>query len=64
MTSQTGKWTMTNMLPDVSKVKGNQIIKFSQLIAYNARKEVGGLVPDLFFFKKCFIWNKSKLLAP
>ena len=46
---------MTNMLPDVSKIKGNQIIKFSQLIAYNARKEVGGLVPDLFFLKNCFI---------
>ena len=38
MTSQTGTQTTTmNMLSDISKSKGNQTIKFSQLIEYNVR---------------------------
>ena len=38
MTSQTGTQTNTmNMLSDISKSKGNQTIKFSQLIEYNVR---------------------------
>ena len=50
-------------MPDISKSKGNQAMKFGQLIEYNVRSifsfenqaenEAGRLVPYLFlFFKK------------
>ena len=51
-----------HILPNISRSKGNQTIKFRQLIEYNninillknhAKIETGRLVPDLFlFFKK------------
>ena len=38
VTSQTGKKTITiNILPDVSKSKGNQTMRLSQLIEYYVR---------------------------
>ena len=38
MTSQTGTQTITiNILPDISKSKGNQTMKFGQLIKYKVR---------------------------
>ena len=64
MTSQTALQTITiHILPNISQSKGNQTIKFGQLIEYNKRniflqklcgkKEAGRLVLDLFlFFKK------------
>ena len=63
MTSQTGTQTTTiKILPNISKSKGNQKMKFGQLIEYSVRNiflqnhaenEAGRLVPDLFlFFKK------------
>ena len=58
MTSQYGIQTITlNILPDNSKSKGNQAMKFDQLIEYyvrniffenHAKNEAGRLVPDLF----------------
>ena len=54
--------TTMNILPDNSKSKRNQTIKFGQLIEYNeiniffenhAENDAGRLVPDLIlFFKK------------
>ena len=50
------------MLPNISRSKGNQTMKFGQLIEYNkgnicgnyaenyAENEAGRLVPDLFLF--------------
>ena len=39
MTSQSGKQTIAiHMLPNISRSKGNQAIKFGQLIEYNMRK--------------------------
>ena len=41
MTSQTGVQTITiNILPDISKSKDNQTMKFGQLIEYNVRNIV------------------------
>ena len=38
MTSQDGTQTITiNILPDISKSKDNQNVKFGQLIEYNVR---------------------------
>ena len=38
MASQTGTQTITmNILPDISKRKGNQTMKFGQSIEYNVR---------------------------
>ena len=46
MTSKTGKQTITiNILPDISKSKGNQTMKSFQLIEYNMR--------NIFFQKSC-----------
>ena len=61
--SQTGQQTKTmHISPNISRSKGNQAIKFSQLIIYSVRNmfyvenEVGRLVSDLFlFFKKVYI---------
>ena len=39
MTSQTGKQRATiPILPNISQCKGNQTMKFGQLIGYNTRK--------------------------
>ena len=38
MTSQIGKQkVITNILPDISRSKGNQAMKFSQLIEYHMK---------------------------
>ena len=38
MTSQPGQWTIAiHILPNISRSKGNQKIKFGQLIEYNMR---------------------------
>ena len=38
MTSQPGKQTIAiHILPKISRIKGNQIVKFGQLIEYNMR---------------------------
>ena len=59
MTSQPGLQAIAiHILPSTSQNKGNQSIKFGQLIEYNKRNifaenEARRLVPDLFsFFKK------------
>ena len=48
-------------MPNISRIKGNQTLKFGQLIDYNNRNisfgesnknKVGTLVPDLFLFFK------------
>ena len=63
MTSQSGLQTIAiHILPNISQSKGNQTMKFGQLIEYNkkiffsknyAENETRKLVPDLFsFFKK------------
>ena len=60
MTSQTGWQTIAiHVLHKISGIKGNQTIKFGQVIEYNkkfssknhAKNEAGRLVPDLLFFK-------------
>ena len=60
MSSQTGIQTTTiNILPDISKIKGNRTMKFSQWIEYivrnnflqkSCRKWGGRLVPDFFLY--------------
>ena len=60
MTSQPSSETITiHILPNISRSKGNETMKFGQLIEYkkrnfflknHAEKEAGSLVPDLFFF--------------
>ena len=63
MTSQPGLKTIAiQILPNISQSKGNQKMKFGQLIEYNksnfffkhyAENEARGLVPDLILlFKK------------
>ena len=63
MTSQPGYLTIKiHILPNISRSKGNQTLKFCQLIEYYKRdnffknheeNEAGRLVPELFlFFKK------------
>ena len=64
-----------HMLPNISRHKGRQAMKFGQLREYNMRNvffknhaenEAGRLLPDLFFFffffffKESFIRGKSK----
>ena len=58
MTSQPGLQTIAiQLLPNISQSKGNQTMKFDQLIEYktrnnflqnNVENETGRLVPDLF----------------
>ena len=60
------------MLPNISRHKGRQAMKFGQLREYNMRNvffknhaenEAGRLLPDLFFFfffQESFIRGKSK----
>ena len=61
MTSQPGLQTIDiHVLPNISQSKGNQAMKFGQLIEYNKRNfffqklyekwEAGRLVPDLVLF--------------
>ena len=60
MTSQPGLQTIAiHILSNTSQSKGNQTMKFGQLIAYKKRNiffknyvenEAGRLVPDLFLF--------------
>ena len=63
ITSQPGLQTISiHMLSNISQSKGNQTMRFGQLIEYNKRSillknyaenEAGRLVPDLLlFFKK------------
>ena len=63
MTSQTGQQIIAiHILPNISRSKCNQTMKFGQLIEYNVRNvflkdhtenDTVRLVPDLFlFFKK------------
>ena len=57
MTSQPGLQTIAiHILLNISQPKGNQTMKFGQLIKYNKikikNKEARRLVPDLFFSKK------------
>ena len=57
MTSQPGLQIIAiHILPNISQPKGNQTMKFGQLIKYNKikikNKEARRLVPDLFFSKK------------
>ena len=57
------------MLPNISRSKGNQTMRFGQLIEYNKRNlfflnhvenEAERLVPDLFlFFKRAFCEVKA-----
>ena len=69
MTSQTGQYTIKiEILPNISRSKGNQSKKFGQPTEYNVRNiffknhvenELERLVPDLLlFFKKAV--NKVK----
>ena len=75
MTSHTGKQVIIiHILPNISRSKGNQAIKFSHLIAYkvrnillqNSRRNVTGrLVLGLPFFKKrasCEVRSSSQHL--
>ena len=74
MTSQPGLQTIPiHILPNISQSKGNQTMKFGQLIEYNKRniflqklcrkwdKETSSR--PLFIFKKSLIWGKSKWSA-
>ena len=59
MTSQPGYQTIAiHILSNIFRIKGNQTMKFSQLVKYNKRNillqnhsesEAGRLVSDLFF---------------
>ena len=60
MKSQSGQQTVTiRILPNISRSKGNQTMKFGQLIEYNkgnifiqklCKNETDRLGPDLFLF--------------
>ena len=71
MTSQHGYQAITrNMLPNISRNKGNQTMKFGQLIEYNKKnfflklshrkcgRETSSRPP--FSFQKSFLWTKTK----
>ena len=73
MTSQCGQQMITiHILPNISRNKDNQAMKFGQFIEYNKKifffknhteNKSGILVPDLFlFFLKSFI-SKNKWSA-
>ena len=76
MTLQTGQQIITiHILLNISRSKGNQIMKFGQIIECNVRNilfknhienDTGRIFTDLFlfFFKKSFILSKSKWSAP
>ena len=57
-----------HMLPNISRHKGRQAMKFGQLREYNMRNvffknhaenEAGRLLPDLFFFFFFFVFQES-----
>ena len=61
MTSQSGQQTSTiHILPNISRSKGDQTMKFGQLIEYNKSniffqkscRKWGRLVPDLFLISE------------
>ena len=57
MTSQPGLQTIAiHILPNISQSKGNQTIKFGQLIEYNKR--------NIFFQKLCRKWGKETSPRP
>ena len=52
MTSQPGLQTIAiHILPNISQSKGNQTMKFGQLIEYNKR--------NIFFQKLCRKWGRE-----
>ena len=62
----------TNILPNISRIKANETMKFGQLtnipkeiifFKNYAQHEVGKLVPNNFLFLKSFILGKSKWSA-
>ena len=71
MTSQPGKQIIAiHILPNITRSKGNQTMKFDQLIKYitseifffknHAESKAGRLVPDLFLlFNKAFYEEKA-----
>ena len=74
MTLQPGLQTIAiHILPNISQSKGNQTMKFGQLIEYNKRniflqklcrkwgKETSSR--PLFIFQKSLIWGESKCSA-
>ena len=72
MTSQPGGQTIAiHILANISQSKGNQEIKFGQLIEYNqkniflqksSRQEAQKLVPDIFLFLRKTLY-KIKLVV-
>lgn len=64
MTLSIGKQMITiHMLPNISRLKNNQTIRFDQLIRYGEGK-TRKLVPDLiFFFKKHYMKLKEMATA-
>ena len=73
MTSQPGYQTIAiNILSNVSGRKGNETIKFGQLIEYKKRKinfknheenEARRLVPDFFLFFRKDLYKIKKVLS-
>ena len=55
VTSQTGKQSV-HLLPNISKSKGNQIVKFGQLIDYNVR--------NMFVQRSCRKWGRNTRSRP
>ena len=75
MTTQTGKQVTTIcILPNISRSKGNQKIKFGQVMKNIVRNTFSVKLcrkqsrktssRPLFVFQKSFIWGKSKWSAP
>ena len=62
MTSQLGKQAITiQILPDISRSKSNQTMKFGQLIEYNKRniffqKGSGGRLQEDYFLGPLFVY--------
>ena len=57
MTSQSGLQAITiHILPNISRSRGNQIMKFGQLIEYNKR--------DTFLQKLCRKWDNETSCKP
>ena len=57
MTTHTGTQTITrNILPDTSRSRENQTMKFRQLIKYNKR--------NIFFEKYCAKWGGETSPTP
>ena len=57
MTSQPGQQTIgIHILPNISRTKDNQIMKFDQLIEYNMR--------NIFVEKSCIKWGGETIPRP